>query len=378
MIYIETQKLINGVVNKGGKVYVGKYGLDPLVSANKLAVFDQSGTEIPGFGLTLNFNSDVIVNGEAKGIYAKESYSMQFIDADGAPYPKDFINVSLPVDAETSENWVKTLGNTSDNITITNDGEGNYQIDTGGLVDAEASADWVQTLTAGSPNIQVTTDGQGNYTIDASALGGGDVFQDGNNTYGEGTAQDFTAAELLTKTEWQYVRIPDVIINGTDSAIEVINNYVIDSSSTKGLSGYEIEVNLSLSREGFTGDARVATSLEVNGFASGAPSKLVGVQNLSLTSNTPETPTTGGLPYYANSVTRNSSVGIELANDTEIVFSGIKTVYSDNGNTGADITAKCTFQVFGADNVNLSFESITLRYRKVPASFFTGFEFPYT
>jgi len=198
MIYIETQKLINGVVNKGGKVYIGKYGLDPLLPANKLTVYDKSETAITGFGLTLNFNSDVIVNGEAKGIYAKESYSIQFIDADGATYPKDFVNIVLPVDAEESGNWVKTLEPVSDNITITNDDEGNYQIDTGGLVDADTSINWVKTLIPQTSNIQVTDDGEGNYTIDASALGGGDVFKTTDNTYDEGTTQNFDAATADT------------------------------------------------------------------------------------------------------------------------------------------------------------------------------------
>ena len=198
MIYIETQKLINGVVNKGGKVYIGKYGLDPLLPANKLTVYDKSETAITGFGLTLNFNSDVIVNGEAKGIYAKESYSIQFIDADGATYPKDFVNIVLPVDAEESGNWVKTLEPVSDNIAITNDDEGNYQIDTGGLVDADTSINWVKTLIPQTSNIQVTDDGEGNYTIDASALGGGDVFKSTDNTYDEGTTQNFDAATANT------------------------------------------------------------------------------------------------------------------------------------------------------------------------------------
>lgn len=108
MIYIETQKLINGVVNKGGKVYIGKYGLDPLLPENKITVYTSEDTAISGFGLNLNFNSDVIVNGKGAGIYAKESYSLQFIDEDGAVYPKDFVNVSMPINDQDVENFVRT------------------------------------------------------------------------------------------------------------------------------------------------------------------------------------------------------------------------------------------------------------------------------
>jgi putative heme iron utilization protein len=186
MIYIETQKLINGVVNKGGKVYIGKYGLDPLLPANKLTVYDKSETAITGFGLTLNFNSDVIVNGEAKGIYAKESYSIQFIDADGATYPKDFVNVTLPIDDTISKDWVKSLESTNDNSAI------------------------------------VDTDGEGNYKLTVFSDAGGDVRTDSNNTYNEDTTQ--TMDNLVSTT---------AVVDGVDlTSKNVAQDISIESAAT--------------------------------------------------------------------------------------------------------------------------------------------------
>ena len=150
------QYSLNGDVNSYGKAYIGKQGQSPIDEANALTVYTDVNkiNSLSGFAIDLDFDGLPVVDGSRVELYTDEAYTLQLADKRGAYLFIDWLSVNASIGTTETKNWVKTLEPETTNLTVNNDGEGNY-------------------------------------TINAASLGGGDVFKGSSNTYDQGTTQAF-------------------------------------------------------------------------------------------------------------------------------------------------------------------------------------------
>ena len=247
------QYSLNGDVNSYGKAYIGKQGQSPIDEANALTVYTDVNkiNSLSGFAIDLDFDGLPVVDGSRVELYTDEAYTLQLADKRGAYLFIDWLSVNASIGTTETKNWVKTLEPETTNLTVNNDGEGNYTINAASLGGGD--------VFKGSSNTydQGTTQAFDDITATAAIVGGKnlDVSSSESNTYAPGTTQAFDAATLKGKNLEELAG--NRVSRFFDGSLTSGDNTIYDFSDFDLLDWVDVSITLSAFSSSGQGDPQL-------------------------------------------------------------------------------------------------------------------------